>query len=148
MHAHSLPNLPDGTFDLSALLSRSNPDASDPHYARSALVYVENTHNDCGGRVLPKEWTDSVVSACRKMGMAVHLDGARLLNAAASNSDTSPAALCRGFSSVSTCMSKGVGAPVGSVLVGEKAFIKSARRFRKAIGGGATQVTNLKVSVY
>jgi len=136
VHTASLPNLPNGTFDLSKLRSCVKPD--DPHKPITKLVCIENTHNIMGGKVLPMTWLDELGAICKEFGLAVHLDGARLLNAAV-RLGVPPASLTRHCDSVSLCLSKGLGAPVGSLLAGSSDFIKRAVRIRKSLGGGMRQ---------
>ena len=110
----------------------------DPHFAPTRLVCVENTHNRSGGRVFPLESLRSVAQAAREAGLALHLDGARLFNAEAATGI--PAAVwAEPFDSVAFCLSKGLGAPVGSLIVGSRAFIQRAHRFRKMLGGAMRQ---------
>ena len=106
---------------------------------RTSLVAIENTHNRAGGRVWPVSQVASVVERARSLGLALHLDGARIWNAAVALS-TEVATLCRGFDTVSVCFSKGLGAPVGSAFCGTRALVEEARRFRKRWGGGMRQV--------
>jgi threonine aldolase len=110
----------------------------DPHVARVALVCLENTHNRHGGAIVPLERLRAVGEAARALGVAVHLDGARLWNASVATGipvrDWAATA-----DSVMMCFSKGLGAPVGSVLAGTDAFVRSARRVRKRWGGGMRQ---------
>ena len=108
------------------------------HYPRSRLLVLENTHNMAGGRVLRPDRQEALVAVARQHGLAVHVDGARLANAAVALQLPLPA-LTRGIDSVSLCFSKGLGAPVGSVIAGTAAFVKAARRARKAFGGGMRQ---------
>lgn len=110
----------------------------DPHNARTRVVALENTHNHCGGRVLDPAGTLAVRLFCDRHGLALHLDGARVANAAVA-SVRSLAELAAPFDSVSLCLSKGLGAPVGSVLAGPAEFVKRARRARKMLGGGMRQ---------
>jgi threonine aldolase len=110
----------------------------DPHFPRSRLLVLENTHNMAGGRVLAPTRQHELVAVARAAGMRVHVDGARLCNAAVALGVV-PADLTRGLDSVSLCLSKGLGAPVGSVLAGDAAFVHEARRVRKAFGGGMRQ---------
>ena len=112
--------------------------ASNPHNAPTRLVCLENSHNRGGGVVWSPAEIDAVVQVARKHGLALHLDGARLLNAAAALG-ASAAALAAPFDSASLCFSKGLGAPVGSVLTGSRAVVERARRFRKMLGGGMRQ---------
>ena len=112
---------------------------SEIHLPRTALIVMENTHNMAGGTVYPIEEMEAISAFTRKIGVAVHLDGARLFNAsAASGVPVKRYAACA--DSVMTCMSKGLGAPIGSVLTGSLKFIEKARRVRKMLGGGMRQV--------
>jgi threonine aldolase len=108
-------------------------------FPRARLVVLENTHNVAGGRVLPQAEVVAVAEVARRHGLAVHLDGARLWNAATA-SGLALDVLARPADSVSVCFSKGLGAPLGSALVGSRDFIKEARRYRKMLGGGMRQV--------
>ena len=110
----------------------------DPHFAWTTLICLENTHNGCGGVVLDPAHVKAVTDAARERGIATHLDGARLFNAAVASA-TPVSKLAAGFDTASVCFSKGLGAPVGSALVGSSAAIKTARRFRKMYGGGMRQ---------
>jgi threonine aldolase len=110
----------------------------DPHLAPTRLVALENTHNHCGGRVLDPDGVLAVREFCDRHALLLHLDGARVCNAAVA-SGLPPAALAAPFDSVSVCLSKGLGAPVGSVLVGSAEFIRRAVRARKLLGGGMRQ---------
>jgi threonine aldolase len=111
---------------------------ADPHFPRTRLVCLENTHNRGGGKIWSIGQVQEVAAAARKHGLQLHLDGARLWNAsvAAGIPERDYAAY---FDTVSVCFSKGLGAPVGSALAGPKAFIERARRFRKMFGGGMRQ---------
>jgi threonine aldolase len=106
---------------------------------RSSLVCVENTHNRAGGRVFPPRLVEAIAARARAHGLALHLDGARLWNAAVAIG-SSVAALAEPFDTVSVCFSKGLGAPVGSALAGSREAIERARRLRKMWGGGMRQV--------
>lgn len=128
-----LANRPDGTLDLAEVEAAIKPD--DPHFARTRLLALENT---IGGRVIAREYCDAALALARRHGLATHLDGARLCNAAV-RLGTAPALLCRGFDSVSVCLSKGLGAPAGTMLCGDRAFIDRARRCRKILGGAMRQ---------
>ncbi|XP_022189150.1 probable low-specificity L-threonine aldolase 1 isoform X2 [Nilaparvata lugens] len=134
-----VPNNPDGTFDIDEMLTQIHEGEHDVHYPVTALICVENTHNACGGRILPLSWLSSIVEIGKEKNIPLHMDGARLFNAVVAQG-VSAAEITRGFSSVSICLSKGLGAPVGSVLVGSQDFIKKARRIRKVLGGGMRQV--------
>ncbi|OZM71445.1 threonine aldolase [Amycolatopsis antarctica] len=110
-----------------------------PYYAlRTTLLCLENTHNASGGSVTPPHEHAQLVAAARDAGLTVHLDGARLWNAAVSL-DLPPAALTVGVDTVSACFSKGLGAPVGSVVAGSEEFVARARRMRQMLGGGVRQ---------
>ncbi|WP_139320863.1 GntG family PLP-dependent aldolase [Saccharomonospora sp. CUA-673] len=113
--------------------------ADGPYYAlRTTLLSLENTHNAAGGTITPPDEHAQLVAAARASGLGVHLDGARLWNAAA-ELDLPPAALTVGVDSVSACLSKGLGAPVGSVVAGTEEFVERARRMRQMLGGGVRQ---------
>ena len=128
-----LPNQPDGTLLLSDIEAAIKPD--DAHYARTRLLTLENTW---GGKVLPLDYIAAATALAHGKGLATHLDGARLFNAAVASG--SPAIdIARHFDSVSVCFSKGLGAPAGSALVGDQDFITRAHRIRKMLGGGMRQ---------
>ncbi|MBU0595470.1 low-specificity L-threonine aldolase [Candidatus Bipolaricaulota bacterium] len=138
IHPHVLPNEPDGTLDLEAIeLAIRN--ANDPHQPPTRMIVLENTHNRCGGVALSLDYCDAVAAVARKHGLTLHLDGARLFNAAVALI-VEPAALAAFADSVTVCLSKALGAPVGSVLCGTREFIRRARRMRKIVGGGMRQV--------
>ncbi len=128
-----LPNEPDGTIALDAIAGAIKPD--DFHFARTRLLALENTFN---GQVLPDAYLEAATGLARSRGLATHLDGARLMNAAVA-SGRDAAWIAAQFDTVSMCLSKGLGAPVGSVLVGPREFIETARRIRKMLGGGMRQ---------
>lgn len=109
------------------------------HNPRTRLLVIENTHNMAGGTVLGPDGMHELVDVARRHGLAVHLDGARVVNAAVA-SGCQPADIVRGVDSVSMCLSKGLGAPIGSLVGGSAAFAAEARRARKAFGGGMRQV--------
>ena len=111
----------------------------DPYSAPTRVVAVENTHNNAGGRVWDPAELRAVAEAAHALGMATHLDGARLWNAAVA-CGRSERELATGFDSISVCLSKGLGAPVGSLICGSTAFIAKCHRFRKMYGGGMRQV--------
>jgi threonine aldolase len=128
---------PDGTMDP-ADIEAVWQSGDNPHFAPTRLLCVEDTHNFCGGSVWPLEKLQAVAALARGKRMAVHLDGARLWNAAVAQ-DLPLAKLAACADSVSLCFSKGLGAPAGSVIVGGKAFIARCLRFRKMYGGGMRQ---------
>ncbi|OZI32375.1 low-specificity L-threonine aldolase [Bordetella genomosp. 10] len=124
----------DGSLPIARLAAAIKP-LGDPHYARTRLLALENT---CHGRVIPQDYIVEAAAFARRHELGVHLDGARVCNAAAATGK-SIADLCAPFDTVSICFSKGLGAPVGSVLVGSRALIDGARRWRKVLGGGMRQ---------
>ena len=105
----------------------------------TSLVLIENTHNRAGGRIFPQSDIEAIAHVAKENGLALHLDGARLWNAAV-ESDHSEAELCAPFDTVSVCFSKGLGAPIGSAICGDRATVERAVRFRKMLGGGMRQV--------
>ena len=129
-----ISNQPDGGIALADIASYIKPD--DFHFARTKLLALENT---IGGRVLSLDYLRQATALAHERGLATHLDGARLFNAAVASGRT-VAELARHFDSASICFSKGLGAPVGSMLVGSKALIARAHRVRKMVGGGLRQV--------
>ncbi len=111
---------------------------TDDHCPQARLITVENTHNRAGGRVFPQRDVLAIAALARNRGLALHLDGARLWNAAVA-SGVDEAALSEPFDTVSVCFSKGLGAPVGSALCGPAPLVRKARRWRKMLGGGMRQ---------
>jgi threonine aldolase len=136
-----LENLPDGTIALEAIAAAIKPD--DLHFARTKLLVLENT---TGGKVLPLPYLQQASALAKTHGLQMHLDGARMMNAAAvlAAQERTPVAvqakrIAQCFDSASLCLSKGLGAPVGSLLLGSKELIARARRVRKMLGGGMRQ---------
>lgn len=136
IHPRPLPNLPDGRIDLALIEAAIRGD--DVHAPRTRLICLENTHNRCSGAVLPVDYMAAVGDLARRHGLRLHLDGARVFNAAAALG-VDVRRLVADCDSVSFCLSKGLAAPVGSVIVGSAAFVKEARRARKVLGGGMRQ---------
>lgn len=128
-----LPTDADGLLDAAQVEASIKPD--DPHFARTRLLCLEDTF---GGLFLPEDYAPSMRTLCDRYGLALHLDGARLFNAAV-GSGIDARERCRPFDSVSVCFSKGLGAPIGSALCGARPFIATARRWRKVVGGGMRQ---------
>src|SRR5438876_3037946 len=124
-----ITNKPDGTLDLAAVEAAIKPD--DPHFAKTRLLALENT---ISGRAIPRAYLEEAVALARRRGLCMHLDGARVFNAAI-HLRNKVRELCRGFDSVSSCLSKGLGAPAGTLLLGNGEFIGRARRARKMLGG-------------
>ena len=127
----------DGSLALAAIEAAIKPD--DSHFARSRLLCLENT---IGGKVLSIEYLSAACALAKRRGLSTHLDGARLFNAAVAlggDARANAKAIAAPFDSVSVCFSKGLGAPIGSALVGTRAFIAGAHRWRKMVGGGMRQ---------
>ena len=133
IHPQVVPNRPDGTLDLAEVEALIKPD--DPHFPRTRLLALENTIT---GRVLNREYLAQAAELAKRRNLFIHLDGARIFNAATAL-DMKVKNLCAGLDSVSSCLSKGLGAPAGTVLLGRKDFIQKARRARKIHGGGMRQ---------
>ena len=144
-----LNHQPDGSLALADIEANIKP--NDAHFAKTRLLTLENT---IGGKVLPLDYLAAASELAKKHGLARHLDGARMFNAAvaATSAGGDPYAaardITRHFDSVSVCFSKGLGAPVGSVLLGSKSFIESARRWRKMTGGGMRQAGFLAAAAH
>jgi threonine aldolase len=136
IHPHTVANQPDGTIMLEDIESAIR--GSNVHFPRTRLICLENTHNRCNGAALPVEYIESVTGLAKRCGLSLHLDGARVFNAAvALGVDVKE--LTRNVDSVSFCLSKGLSAPVGSAVCGRREFIAEARRSRKVLGGGMRQ---------
>jgi threonine aldolase len=125
----AIVNRADGTLDLKEVEAAIKPD--DPHFARTRLLALENTIT---GRAIPRAYFDEALALAKRRGLATHLDGARIFNAAV-KLGVPAKDLCRGFDSVSACLSKGLGAPAGTMLLGSRDFIARAKRARKILGG-------------
>jgi threonine aldolase len=136
IHPYPLPNQPDGTLRLEDIEGAVRGD--NPHFPRSRVIFLENTHNICGGRVLPPDYFAAVRGLADRHGLLVHLDGARVFNAAAALG-CPVTDITRHVDSVTFCLSKGLCAPAGSLLCGPADFIYHARRARKVLGGGMRQ---------
>ncbi len=134
---HPVPNQKDGTLRLEDIRASIQPD--DSHRTITRLVCIENTQNICGGVVLSVEYTKQVGQLAKEHGLKFHIDGARIFNAAAAL-DVDIKELVAPADSVMFCLSKGLVAPVGSMLVGTQEFIAKAHRLRKMLGGGMRQV--------
>lgn len=136
VHSSQLPNQPDGSLALNDIEDAIRQD--DPHEPVTRLIALENTHNRCGGTYQTVKYTRQVAEFAHQRGIKVHLDGARVFNAATAL-DVNVRELTSPLNSVTFCLSKGLAAPVGSVLCGSKEFIKKAHRIRKMLGGGMRQ---------
>ena len=136
IHPHTITNQPDGTMrleDIEAAIRGSNV-----HFPRSRLICLENTHNRCNRSALNPQYMESVANLARERGLCIHLDGARVFNAAVALG-VNVKELTRYADSVSFCLSKGLSSPVGSIICGSSDFIAEARRNRKVLGGGMRQ---------
>jgi threonine aldolase len=133
----ALPELPDGTMDPGAIIGAFR-DSTDYHEPITGLVALENTHAHSGGRPLTLEYTRRVAALAHERGVPLHVDGARFFNAVVALGTTA-ANLAGPADSVTFCLSKGLSAPVGSVVVGSREFVARARRARKLVGGGMRQ---------
>ncbi len=134
---HTVPNDHDGSIDPDTLVQAIRP--KNIHYPPTTLLCLENTHNRCGGAVLTQEYTATMCQLAHQHGLRVHLDGARIFNAAiALNVPASQ--LAKNADSICFCLSKGLSAPVGSLLCGPREFVDRARKWRKMAGGGMRQV--------
>ena len=145
-----IAHAPDGTLPLAEIKASIKPD--DAHFARTRLLALENT---LGGKVMPLSYLAEASHLALSHGLARHLDGARLFNAAVACADqfggdpyAAAKAICSHFDSVSVCFSKGLGAPVGSVLCGSREFIQRAHRWRKMAGGGLRQAGMLAAAAH
>lgn len=133
---HTIPNMPNGTlalYDIKNAIRSENV-----HFPTTRLICLENTHNRCGGVAITPEYTQEVVALANKNQLSTHMDGARIFNAAA-KLNIPAKELIEGIDSVTFCLSKGLGAPVGSIICGSNEFIQRARKIRKQLGGGMRQ---------
>ena len=136
LHPRTVPNQPDGKLALEDIEAAIRGD--NVHFPRSRLIILENTHNLCNGWPLDSEYMLAVSDIARRHKLKIHVDGARFFNAAVALK-TDPEDLAAAADSVSFCLSKGLGAPVGSMVCGTRSFINEARRARKLLGGGMRQ---------
>jgi threonine aldolase len=133
----TVPNGEDGLIDLDVMEAAIRPH-NNLHYPPTTMLCLENTHNRCGGAVLTPEYTSGMATVAHQHGMTVHLDGARIFNAAVALG-VPAAELSQDADSVCFCVSKGLSAPVGSLLCGRMEFVEKARKWRKMLGGGMRQ---------
>jgi len=136
IHPHTVRNQPDGTVRLEDIEAAIRAD--NVHFPRTRLICLENTHNRCGGAALSAEYMAAVAALARRHQLGVHLDGARVFNAAVAL-DVDVKELTQHVETLTFCLSKGLAAPVGSVICGPEEFIAEARRIRKVVGGGMRQ---------
>jgi threonine aldolase len=136
IQVHTVPNQPDGTIRLEDIEAAIRGD--NIHFPRTRLICLENTHNRCNGAPLSPEYLDSVSALAKRHGLNLHLDGARIFNAAAALK-VDVRELTRSVDSLIFCFSKGLSAPIGSIVCGSREFIAEALRTRKMLGGGMRQ---------
>lgn len=136
IHPRPLPNQPDGTISLDQIEAAVRPDNA--HFPRSRLIALENTHNRCGGAAIPADYFAAVRDVADRHGLKIHLDGARLFNATVALG-VEPEEITQHVDSVTFCLSKGLSAPVGSLVCGDMDFIYHAHRMRKVLGGAMRQ---------
>jgi threonine aldolase len=136
IHPRTVQNEPDGRIPVQKIEAAIRAD--DVHFPRTRLIVLENTHNRCSGSPLDVAYMESVGALARRHGLKIHVDGARIFNAAVSLG-VEAAALAAEADSVSFCLSKGLCAPVGSLVCGRADFVRRARRMRKVLGGGMRQ---------
>jgi len=134
--AHTLPNLPNGTINIDRF--QESIRGTDIHEPSTKMIVLENTHNRCGGVAISKDYIDQIGALSQKNGLFFHMDGARIFNAAIKLNQPVKS-LIEYVNSITFCLSKGLGAPVGSVLCGTAEFIHKARKIRKQLGGGMRQ---------
>ena len=136
IHSRQVPNQPDATLDLAQVEAAIRP--ADDHFPRTRLICLENTHNRCGGACLTPDYMGQVRALADRHNLRIHLDAARVFNAAVALG-VDVRELTRDADSLSFCLSKGLSAPVGSLVCGPGEFIREARRARKVLGGGMRQ---------
>ncbi|XP_068476653.1 low-specificity L-threonine aldolase 1-like isoform X1 [Phaseolus vulgaris] len=139
VHPRPVKNNDDGTMDIDLIETAIRDPRGELLYPTTKLICLENTHANSGGRCLSVEYTDRVGELAKKHGLKLHIDGARIFNASVALGIPVDR-LVQAADSVSVCLSKGIGAPVGSVIVGSENFIAKARRLRKTLGGGMRQI--------
>lgn len=140
IHPHIIPNEPDGTLNLDTVEKKIR--TSDLHYPPTRLIALENTHNYCMGSPIGPEYIQQASDLAKRYGLQIHVDGARIFNAAVAL-EVDVKDLVREVDSVMFCLSKGLSAPVGSLVCGNKKFISRARKWRKMVGGGMRQSGHL-----
>ncbi|XP_032994952.1 probable low-specificity L-threonine aldolase 2 [Lacerta agilis] len=138
IHSEALQDLPNGTISLDELEQKIQRAHQSQYHPRPELICLENTHSSAGGRVLPLKYLQEVHQLAQRYGLRVHMDGARVLNAAVALG-VPPAHISQHCNSISLCLSKGVGAPAGALLVGSGELVAEAWRVRKLLGGGMRQ---------
>ncbi|KAG6588305.1 putative low-specificity L-threonine aldolase 1, partial [Cucurbita argyrosperma subsp. sororia] len=139
VHSRTIKNNDDGTMDIDLIEAAIRNPKGELFFPTTRLICLENTHANSGGKCLPVEYIDKVGELATKHDLKLHIDGARIFNASIALG-VSVDRLVQAADSVSVCLSKGLGAPVGSVIVGSKSFIAKAKRVRKTLGGGMRQI--------
>jgi threonine aldolase len=137
IHTYTVPNLPDGMLDPDDVEGAIRPEGN-PHFPHTRVICLENTHNRCGGRVLTPSQMATIREIAERHDLAMHLDGARIFNAAVAL-DIEAKEIAAQTDSLQVCFSKGLSAPVGSIICGSADFIAEAHRMRKIVGGGMRQ---------
>src|SRR5215211_1208584 len=135
---HTVPTAPDGSLPIAGVAEAVRPSTGNPHLAPAGVICLENTHNRMGGTVITPEYSAQVAALAAQHGLPLHLDGARIFNAAVS-SGLPITAWTDHATSVQFCLSKGLGAPIGSIVAGPAPFVQEVRRMRKMLGGGMRQ---------
>ena len=136
-----IKNETNGTLDINSIIDELDPyegSDEDIHLAQTKLIALENTHNSCGGKAIDNNYFSKVKSIASKKKIPIHLDGARIFNACIAL-ESSPSELTKHMDSVQFCLSKGLGAPVGSLVLGSENFTEKVRKWRKTIGGTTRQ---------
>lgn len=139
VHPRTVKNNKDGTMDIEAIEAAIRDPRLEICYPKTRLICLENTHANTGGKCIPVEYIDKVGELAKKHGLKLHIDGARIFNASVALG-VPVQRIVQAADSVSVCLSKGLGAPVGSVIVGSKDFIARAKILRKSLGGGMRQI--------
>eukprot|EP00252_Welwitschia_mirabilis_P013891 TRINITY_DN3074_c0_g1_i1.p1 TRINITY_DN3074_c0_g1~~TRINITY_DN3074_c0_g1_i1.p1 ORF type:complete len:372 (+),score=83.00 TRINITY_DN3074_c0_g1_i1:399-1514(+) len=139
VHPRVIPNEADGTLDLNRVAAAIRPSSRELYCPTTRVICIENTQGNCGGKCLTEDYTDRIGELAKSHGVKLHVDGARIFNASTALG-VPVDRLVKSADSMSVCLSKGLGAPVGSVIVGSKEFILKAKRLRKTLGGGMRQV--------
>jgi len=137
VHSYQLHNNDDGTINIDDIIGNIRDDRDD-HYPKTKLLCLENTHNSCYGSAIPKQYFNDVKKAIQPYNIKLHIDGARIFNAAIALNCTVKD-LAQSADSITFCLSKGLACPSGSIILGSTNFIKKAKRIRKALGGGMRQ---------
>ena len=137
IHSHQLNNNDDGTIDINNILENIR-DTRDDHFPKTKLLCLENTHNFCYGSAITQEYIAEVKSQISQFNIKLHIDGARIFNAATSL-NCSVSTLAQDADSITFCLSKGLSCPSGSLILGTSDFIKKAKKIRKGLGGGMRQ---------